>query len=357
MQLTRDVALAPLTTIGVGGHAAHFVEAGSQTELVEALRFAREMRLSVHVLGGGSNLVIADAGVPGLVLRVHNLGLDVDGTRVTVGAGESLDALVEASVANGLAGLECLSGIPGSAGATPIQNVGAYGQEISETLSEAVLVDRTTLSVTTVPGSAFDFGYRTSRLKRDWSGRFVVASLVFALSPKPPSPPKYPELARALADSSGKLSIQKIRAVVLSLRRKKSMLYDPKDPWSRGCGSFFLNPIVDQATYQRVLTLAEGSPVPAHPHPPDRVKLSAGYLIEAAGLMRGTRLGNVGLSPHHALALLTYPGATASEVVAFAELVRERVRARFEITLAPEPHFWGFEPPPFSSAGTGHATA
>ncbi len=355
MQLARDVTLAPLTTLGVGGRATHFVEASSLPEMVEALGFAHEMGLPVHVLGGGSNLVVADSGVRGLVLRVRNLGIEVDGTRVVVAAGEPLDALVEASVTHGLAGLECLSGIPGSTGATPLQNVGAYGQEIAETLSEVTVIDRTTLSVSTIPSSELAFGYRTSRLKHDWRDRFVIVELVFALSPLPPRTPSYPELARELAELPMEHSVHRVRSVVLSLRRKKSMLYDPKDPWSRSCGSFFLNPIVDQATYRHLVALAPDTSVPAHPQPPDRVKIPAGFLIEAAGLTRGSRIGQVGLSRHHALALVAHPGATANEVIAFAEHVRERVTARFGLELTPEPHFWGFEPPPFMPRGPDHA--
>lgn len=347
MQLHRDVPLAPRTTLGLGGTAEYFVEADSDTTILEALAFANQQRLAVQVLGGGSNVVVADGGVKGLVIAVATRGITIeptaDGARVTAQAGESWDHLVQTVTNQGLVGLECLSGIPGSVGATPIQNVGAYGQDVSQTITTVCLIDRRELTHQKLAAHDCGFGYRTSRFKQDLAGRYVVTAVVFALSTKAPAHLNYPELAHALGHLlPSPVSANQVRDTVLGLRRKKSMLFEPTDPWSRGCGSFFLNPVVDSELAERIAASVTNVRLPQFPVSQGKVKLPAAWLIEQAGMPRGYREHTVGLSIHHALALVAHEGASAASVVGFARRISDRVQERFGITLVPEPHFWGF---------------
>jgi UDP-N-acetylmuramate dehydrogenase len=347
--LSHDVPLAPRTTLGVGGAASHYAEATSVEGLRQALELANERGLEVVVLGGGSNVLVADRGVRGLVLRPQLTELNqVPGeppTVLRVGAGTPWDELVRFTVARGLSGLECLSGIPGDVGAAPMQNIGAYGQEVGPTIRMVELVRRDTGALVTMTGEACGFGYRDSVFKREAAERYVVVAVTFALSEAPPTI-RYPELARALEGMDATRPAT-VRDTVLALRRAKSMLLDPSDPNGRSAGSFFVNPTVsfDQAdaVEDRARTRGIGAPMPRFAHE-GRVKLSAGWLIEQAGLAKGTRRGDVGLSTKHCLAIVTRDGARAADVVAFGTEVRQRVREVFGVTLSPEPRAYGFEP-------------
>lgn len=348
MELREQEPLAPRTTLGVGGPARYFARARSEADVVEALAWAKERGLAVRVLGGGSNLVVSDSGFEGLVIGVELRGISFSGSSgdavLAARAGEPWDDVVESAVRRGLSGLEGLSGIPGSAGATPIQNVGAYGQEVAETIRFVRAVDRETLELVDFDAASCRFAYRDSFFKSEAPERFVVTEVRFALAHRAPPAVRYPDLQRELARRKlDRPSLSDVRAAVLTVRGEKSMLLDPSDPNGRSCGSFFLNPIVTRGDAERIQGLAAGASLPTYPQPDGRVKLAAGWLIEHSGFDKGLRDGQVGLSTKHALALVAHPGATATEVRRFAQRIQAGVQARFGVALAPEPNFWGFE--------------
>jgi UDP-N-acetylmuramate dehydrogenase len=345
-----DVPLAPLTTLELGGRARHFVEAPDEGAVLEALRWAAARGVPAFILGGGSNVVVADRGFDGLVVRVTARGRAFatvgDETRVTAAAGEPWDALVADTVARGLAGLECLSGIPGLVGATPVQNVGAYGQEVAETIRAVRVLDRRDGSITALSPDACAFAYRDSTFRRA-PDRWVVLAVTFGLRAGGAPTLRYRELADALAGDAAP-TLAATRATVIALRRRKSMVIDAADPNRRSAGSFFTNPIVDADVAERLAAravadslVATVADVPRWPAGPGRVKLSAGWLIERAGVVKGLRAGAVGVSTRHALALVHHGGGTTDALLALARRVRDAVVARFGVTLAPEPIFVG----------------
>jgi UDP-N-acetylmuramate dehydrogenase len=350
LSLHEDVPLAPRTTLSTGGPARWLCETRSEDEIRAALSWAGERSLPTLVLGGGSNLLVADRGFPGLVIRIRVTGVSSrpgpDGAvQIEAGAGEPWDALVDRSVASGWAGLECLSGIPGDVGATPIQNVGAYGQEVADTIVAVRAVDRTTGEAAILPHAACGFGYRDSVFKREDRDRWVVSSVTFALRPGGAPSLRYAELARAFPEGRTP-SLREVRDAVIALRRGKSMVLDPADENGKSAGSFFMNPTVDAAAVEAVRERARtiGASMPEFPAAGGRVKLSAGWLIERAGFAKGYGEGRVGLSTRHALAVVNRGGASAAEIVAFAKRVREGVRERFGVALVAEPVMVGFEP-------------
>ncbi|RJQ78045.1 UDP-N-acetylmuramate dehydrogenase [Pseudonocardiaceae bacterium YIM PH 21723] len=347
--LRLDVPLAEHTTLRVGGPAARFVTATQASELVDVVATTNQSGEPLLVLGGGSNLVVGDAGFPGTVLKVANLGRRIDRigdglVQLTVEAGEQWDDVVADTVEQGLGGLECLSGIPGLVGATPVQNVGAYGVEISELLTSVDLLDRATARVHQVPAAELGLAYRTSVLKGTDSA--VVLRVRFTLRGDERSVPiRYAELARTLGvDPQARVPAAAARAAVLELRRGKGMVLDPADHDTWSAGSFFTNPIIDNAQLEAVqLRAAEllgaDVPMPTYPADSDHTKLSAGWLIERAGFPKG-HLGagqRAGLSTRHTLALTNRGSATAVDVLDLAREVREGVHARFGVTLKPEP--------------------
>jgi UDP-N-acetylmuramate dehydrogenase len=347
VQPSENVPLAPLTTLGVGGPAQHFIVASDQASLLDALAWADRFGVRVLVLGGGSNVVVSDAGVDGLVVRIALRGVLVEeqdgAVMLTACAGEPWDALVERAATSGWAGIECLSGIPGMVGATPIQNVGAYGQEVAETISAVRAFDRKQREIVSLPPASCGFGYRDSLFKSGEPERFVVLSVTYRLTPNGPPGVRYPELARRLAERGiERPTLLELREQVLDLRRSKSMVVDPSDENCRSCGSFFLNPIVTPAELAEIERRVEVPSMPRYPQPDGRTKLSAAWLLERAGLGRGERSGAVGLSTRHSLALVCHEGARASDVIAFARKLRRRVADRFGVSLRPEPQFWGF---------------
>ncbi len=348
--MTFELPLAPRTTLGVGGPAEAFADAHDQAEVAEALAEADQRGWPILVLGGGSNLLVADAGVRGLVLHplMDDLKvlLEESCTHVEVGAGMAWDRFVLWSVERGLAGVECLSGIPGSVGAAPMQNVGAYGQEVSETIVRVRAWDRSLGAPLELDAAACAFGYRDSAFKGPWADRFVILSVTFALRPDGEPAARYGELAERLPPGA---TLFDARRAVLALRRTKAMVLDPKDPDSRSAGSFFTNPVLSQAAAQAVIERAArtrpGVSLPRWPAPGGRVKLPAAWLIEAAGVQLGDALGGAAISSRHSLAIVARPGATAADVVALAARVRRRVRDVFGVALEPEPRFVGFDRP------------
>jgi UDP-N-acetylmuramate dehydrogenase len=329
------VTIGQWTTLGLGGPAGRVVEAHDEDELVTAVRDADAAGEPLLLLAGGSNVVVADDGFPGTVVRVLTTGMEPEEGSLSVAAGESWDAFVARAVQRGRAGVECLSGIPGSVGATPIQNVGAYGQEVAETITGVRVLDRRTGEVGNLTPEACGFGYRSSALKRE-PGRWVVLRVAFALPHADVSGPiRYAELARTLDVSVGAPApLADVREAVLGLRRGKGMVLDPADPDTRSAGSFFTNPIL------AIDALPEGAP--AWPEPDGRVKTSAAWLIEHAGFARGQGdAGGIAISTKHVLALTNRGDGSAEELLAFARHIAAGVRARFGVELVPEPVFVG----------------
>jgi UDP-N-acetylmuramate dehydrogenase len=339
-----NVSLAPLTTLGVGGDASWFVRATTIEEVVAAHVWCRERAMPFSVIGGGSNLVIADDGVAGLVLQIALGGVSFNsqGDRMVIraGAGETWDAVVTAAVSRGLAGLECLSGIPGSVGGTPVQNVGAYGQEVGDTIAEVRVLDRQSGEVGRLSGAECRFGYRTSRFKADDVARFVVCEVTYELRHEFPTV-TYPDVVDLLERRGiHSPNVADVRDAVLSIRRKKGMVLDASDRDTHSVGSFFLNPIVDVRRHASLTSVA--GPAPGFTLPGDRVKIPAAWLIDQAGFSKGFGSGPVGLSSKHPLAIVNRGGATARDVVTLAKRIKQTVADRFDIWLRPEPTFVGF---------------
>lgn len=329
-------SLSAYTTLGLGGPAQRVLIATDADELVQSPP-------NSFILAGGSNVVVGDGGYPGTVVLVRSKGVAVrevedDTVTVTVEAGESWDGVVAQAVASGWSGIECLSGIPGSAGATPIQNVGAYGQEVAETITAVRVFDRATGERLVLAPDRCGFAYRTSIFKH--SDRWVVLSVDFRLLRSPESAPvRYAELARALGVEIGqRVPLADARAAVLALRAGKGMVLDPADPDTRSVGSFFTNPVLDSAAYAalRERAAALGDP-PAWPSADGTVKVSAAWLIDKAGFAKGYGPGPVRISTKHTLALTHRGGGSTAELLALAREIRDGVRSRFGVTLHPEP--------------------
>jgi UDP-N-acetylmuramate dehydrogenase len=333
--------LSELTTLRLGGAPARMVEAHTEGELAELVRSAYEPLL---VLAGGSNVVVADGGFPGTVVRVLTRGVRRDGERLEVQAGEPWDEIVAMTVGQGLQGFECLSGIPGSTGATPIQNVGAYGQEVAETVESVRVLDRASGQIIELGAEACGFRYRGSLFK--YRDRHVVLAVTFRMRESGVSGPlRYAELARTLdVPVGGSAPLADVREAVLALRRGKGMVIDPADPDSVSAGSFFTNPILEPEDFARLQARTGdlGGP-PAFPEPDGRIKTSAAWLIERAGYPRGYGDGRVGISTKHTLALVNRGGATTAELMALAREIAGGVRERFGVGLAPEPVLVGHD--------------
>jgi UDP-N-acetylmuramate dehydrogenase len=358
---TRQVRLAEHTTLRLGGPAAHFVEAQTEPELVQAVSDADLAGEPLLVLGGGSNLVVADEGFPGTVVRVgvtgtHVTAAEAGAVRVTAAAGEDWDGLVQRCVKDGLSGIECLSGIPGLAGATPIQNVGAYGQEVAQTVVAVRAYDRSLREVVTLGAADCEFGYRTSMFKRTAAagggpglpaatGRFVVLGVTLRLvAGQLSAPVRYAELCRVLGVADGgRVPLEFARAAVLELRRGKGMVLDEDDPDTRSAGSFFTNPVLSAAEFAGLRARVAGE-VPHWPAGDGLVKVPAAWLIEQAGFGKGfggraATAGRAGarVSTKHTLAL-TNPGeGTTASLIELAGEIRDGVLAAFGVRLVNEP--------------------
>jgi UDP-N-acetylmuramate dehydrogenase len=345
-RLQRNVPLAPLTTLGIGGPARVFIRAESVDEIREVIARADAQGRALFILGGGSNVLISDEGFDGVVLQIHLRGMtvlhqDADVATVYVAAGEPWDDFVAFAVIRGWAGVECLSGIPGLTGATPIQNVGAYGQDVSETIVRVEAIERDSGRVVTLTNAECGFGYRQSVFKNAAKDRYVVAGVTFRLRPGGAASIQYPELRKYMDEQGIDVhDLQSVREAVIAIRKRKGMVLDPSDPDTRSDGSFFMNPVVTPAGFEELLLRVTTRDVPHFPAG-DQIKLSAAWLIEQAGFRKGFQHGNIGLSSKHTLAVINRGGGTAREVMELVAMIQERVRRTFGVEIQPEPIFVG----------------
>jgi UDP-N-acetylmuramate dehydrogenase len=353
MQIEENRPLAPLTTFGIGGPARWFAEIASEEELTESLEWARRHEIAPFVLGGGSNLLVADKGIDGLVLYIRLAGItrqdaDSDDTRriYRCGAGEEWDAFVEQTARDGCAGVECLAGIPGTVGGTPVQNVGAYGQEVASTIDRVRAYDRLQNAFVELTAQECGFAYRSSRFNTEDRRRFIVTRVDYSLLRHGAPTLRYADL-KAVFPPDAQPALTQVTAAVRRIRHAKGMLLVEGDPDCRSAGSFFKNPVVSEALADTIAATA-AKPLPRYPagtgaDSAGKVKLPAAWLIEQAGFGKGYERGAAGISTRHTLALVNRGGATASEVLALAGEIRDRVRERFSVELEIEPVVVGFD--------------
>lgn len=353
LDLQENVPLAPLTTLKIGGEARFFVKAATAEQVAAALTLADSQGLDLFVLGGGSNVLVSDSGFDGLVLQPALLGItyaEVGETAsgqgavlVTAQAGEDWDSFVEYCVERELAGIECLSGIPGWVGGTPVQNVGAYGQEVSETIVSVHCLDRQSAQVLDLSAAQCEFAYRRSIFNSTLRDRYIVLSVTFGLLKKGAPKLAYPELQKAVGTGSAIPTLSDVRKAVLNIRRGKSMVIDPDDANSRSAGSFFKNPVVVRSKLTEIEEIFPQESVPFYDAGNGMVKIPAAWLIEKAGFGKGFSHGNAGISSNHSLALINRGGAAAAELVSLKHMIVDAVKVMFGIELSPEPVFVGFE--------------
>ncbi len=348
MLITENVLLAPLTTLRVGGPARYFIEAQTISEVSEAVEFSRSRNLPLFVLGGGSNLVISDAGWPGLVLKIGITGINHrhghDEVVFEVGAGEDWDKFVGSVVAHNCAGIECLSGIPGSVGGTPVQNVGAYGQEVASTIESVLALDLKDGQPHELCNQACGFSYRTSIFNTTERGRYIILQVNYALRHGGEAYIAYADLKRYFAGWSEKPTLANTRDAVRKIRAGKGMLITAGDDDCRSAGSFFKNPILSAEQYQALTAraAAKNLQIPSYPALDAQHKVSAAWLVEHSGFSRGYGHGAVGISRKHALAIVNRGNATAADVLALKDDIQQRVEEIWGILLEPEPVFVGF---------------
>jgi UDP-N-acetylmuramate dehydrogenase len=350
MTFLENVSLAPFTTLKVGGPARYFTEPQSAAEVAEAVNFAHSKDLPLFVLGGGSNLVVADAGWPGLVVKLAVRGIeerdsnDHGKTLFEVGAGEEWDRFVARAVARNCAGVECLSGIPGSVGGTPVQNVGAYGQEVSETIESVLVFDLQGGQVRELCSEACGFQYRTSIFNTSERGRFIILSVTYALTPGGKPRIEYADLKRHFAGFQQTPSLTSTREAVRRIRAAKAMLITPGDEDCRSAGSFFKNPVLSADKHDALVRLAKakGLQIPGYPALDAQKKVSAAWLVEHSGFSKGYSSGRVGISRKHALAIVNRGEATAADILGLKDHIQQRVEGIWGIHLEPEPVFVGF---------------
>jgi UDP-N-acetylmuramate dehydrogenase len=345
MVLEENISLAPLTTFRIGGPARFFVNATSFGDVQEAIAFASSRNLELFVLGGGSNLLVADAGWPGLVLKVGIGGIEErtgihDGKILfDVGAGESWDRFVSHAVVAQGAGVECLSGIPGSVGGTPVQNVGAYGQEVSQTIDSVEVFDIKDGQVREFCSEACGFAYRTSIFNTTERGRFIILRVTYALTPGGEPYLEYADLKRHFAGRETRPNLAETREAVRHIRARKGMLIVEGDPDCRSAGSFFKNPVIPPEQHEDLSKRAEAMKltIPSYPALEKSMKVSAAWLVEHSGFSRGYGFGHAGISSKHALALVNRGGATAAEILALKDQIQQRVEQIWGVRLVPEP--------------------
>lgn len=350
LTITENAPLAHYTTLGVGGPARHLVEAVSEEQALEALDRASSEGWPVFILGSGSNVLFADAGFPGLVLRIATRGIVAgNSSLLTAAAGEEWDAFVRLSVRRELAGIECLSGIPGTVGATPIQNVGAYGEEVGDTIHSVRVLDRQSGTIRELGNHECGFAYRSSVFSTSRRDQYVILAVTFELTPGGRPSVAYPDVESFFGGRVEAVSPWEVRQAVLLIRQSKGMLLDPTDAESRTAGSFFKNPVITgealrdaEAAARRLGLLAESQELPRFRTAEGTYKIPAAWLIERTGIRKGYGTGHVSISSRHALAIIARPGATAAEVLHFAQHIRGRVEAVFGIALELEPVCAGF---------------
>lgn len=354
--IQENVPLAPLTTLGIGGAARFFVEACSEGELLEAIAFAGQRQLPVFILGGGSNVLIADEGFPGLVIRVAIKGIAWN-QEITAGAGEDWDDFVRQCVERNLAGVECLSGIPGLVGGTPVQNVGAYGQEVSETITKVRVFDRQSNCIVELNNAGCGFAYRASIFNSTGKNRYVVLAVTYTLVPNGKPAIRYPDLKNFFAGRTDNPTLREVREAVIAIRSRKGMVISPTDPANdsdcRSAGSFFKNPVITAEAFSRLEAsakeqhlLRDDERIPHFPSSDGKVKVPAAWLIERAGFQKGFAKGQAGISSKHTLAIINRGGATTREVLELVKEIQERTSAKFGVWLTPEPVFVGIPQSP-----------
>jgi UDP-N-acetylmuramate dehydrogenase len=361
-KVQENVLLKPYTTLGIGGLARYFVVATDEEIIYKAVAWAKKQDLPLFVLGGGSNLIIADKGFPGLVLHINNQGIEHsfldDKVLVSVAAGEVWDNFVALSVEHNWGGIECMSGIPGKVGATPIQNVGAYGQEVKTSIVKVKVYDRLLEKFVSFSNQECEFSYRQSIFKSTAKDRYIVIDVTFALTPNALPEVNYTELQKYLTEKGYlKPTLADVRKAVIAIRQKKAMIVDAQDPDSRSAGSFFMNPIVDLEVFQQLqaefLKDHPRDTIPQFAAQPGKIKLSAAWLIEKSGLKKSYQKGGAAISSKHSLAITNRDNATSKDICDLAKEIQEKVKAQFNIHLDPEPIFVGFEPFECSKAFTG----
>ncbi len=353
MTIQENIPLAPLTTLQVGGEARYFAEAKREDEVREAVQFAKSRGLPLFVLGGGSNLVVADSGWPGLVLRIAIGGIATpttndaasSGVLFSVGAGVNWDDFVAQAIVQNCAGIECLSGIPGSVGGTPVQNVGAYGQEVAATIEAVRAFDIKENRVVLLPNPACGFRYRASIFNTTESGRYIILRVNYRLKRGGAPSLKYADLQDYFARSKTPPSLAETRTAVCEIRRSKGMLLVAGDDDCRSAGSFFKNPVLNEAQFKALAAraAAKGLEIPSYPALDAQHKISAAWLVEHSGFSKGYVAGAAGISHKHALALINRGDAKASDIVALKDEIRYRVQEAWAIALEPEPVFAGFQ--------------
>jgi UDP-N-acetylmuramate dehydrogenase len=360
MTIQENVPLAPLTTLQVGGAARYFAELKREGEVCEAAQFAKTHKLPLFVLGGGSNLVVADSGWPGLALKIAIGGIatpatsDATGNAVlfSVGAGVNWDDFVAQTIVQNCAGVECLSGIPGSVGGTPVQNVGAYGQEVADTIESVRAFDLKEDRIVVLPKPACGFRYRTSIFNTTKRDRYIILRVNYRLKRGGAPSLKYADLQKCFAENFTDSSVEKkmlpslaeVREAVRTIRRTKGMLLVPGDEDCRSAGSFFKNPMLTEEQFEDLAERAEskGLEIPSYPALNAQRKVSAAWLVEHSGFSKGYAAGAAGISQKHALALINRGDAKASDIVILKDEVQQGVLGAWGIQLEPEPVFVGF---------------
>ncbi len=348
MLIQENVPLAPLTTFKAGGPARYFLEANTIGDVQAGVQFAKSRSLALFILGGGSNLVVSDSGWPGLVLKMAVAGIEETSQDsqmlFEVGAGEEWDRFVARAVARNCAGVECLSGIPGSVGGTPVQNVGAYGQEVAETITSVLALDLQDGQLHEFCREACGFGYRTSIFNTTEQWRYIIVRTTYTLTPGGEPRIQYADLKKHFAGWVKTPTLADTREAVRRIRASKGMLITPGDEDCRSAGSFFKNPILSRAEHEELArrATARGMQVPVYPALEARKKVSAAWLVEHSGFARGYTNGHVGISRKHALAIVNRGEATAAEIVALKDNIQHRVEEIWGIRLQPEPVFVGF---------------
>ena len=344
MNILENISLAAYTTLGIGGPARWFVEAASEAEIAEACDWAHGKGVPLFVLGGGSNVVVADGGFPGLVLHVGLKGIERDGELFRVGAGEIWEHCVQQTIAANCAGMECMAGIPGTVGGTPVQNVGAYGQEVASVIERVRAFDLGERTFVEFSNAECGFAYRRSRFNASDRGRFIVTRVNYRLRQNGSPLIAYQDLKAHFAGSATAPTLAETADAVRSIRRSKGMLLVEGDPDCRSAGSFFRNPAVTEEVAERVRNFAASKGIPVRIFPADDglVKFPAAWLIEQAGFAKGYGMGAAGISSRHTLALVNRGGATAKEILGLAEKIRAAVETQFGIRLEMEPEMVGF---------------
>lgn len=348
MLVLQNVPLAPLTTLRVGGPARYFIEARTHAEVRDAVEYTRSANVPLFVMGGGSNVVIADTGWPGLALKIGIHGIqetvESNGVRFEVGAGEDWDRFVARAVSRNCGGVECMSGIPGSVGGTPVQNVGAYGQEVADSIESVLVLDGADLQIRELRREACGFQYRTSIFNTSERGRYVILRVTYLLMPGAAPQLEYADLKKYFAGWASTPTLADTREAVRQIRARKAMLIRAGDEDCRSAGSFFKNPVVSSDQYQDLCARAatRGLKIPSYPALDQQRKVSAAWLVEHSGFNRGYGRGQVGISRKHALAIVNRGSATAAEVVALQDSIQQRVEDVWGIHLEPEPVFVGF---------------